>query len=401
MRAYARRHYGIDDYRLRAPKVIVEHVAVAGSTGAVFATFAPDVPDVELHELPNVCSHFVVGADGSVVQMVPLSLMCRHTVGLNYTAIGIEHVGFRDADVLGNARELRASLQPHALAALPLRDRGQERHRPQRVAHLALPPRARGGAAPPDPRRLGPRVDGPLPGAAAGAAVLVVGSPPWTRASHAPRSTPTAGERFVSLRRALGVTSFGINQMVLEPRQRGRIHRHERQEEVYLVLEGTLTLLVEGEEQALERGELVRVAPAVRRQLVNRGPERLVMLALGGDRRAHRARRRGVDRLGRARRAPAAGGPAARRTCPSSRRQAAGGWCSPKGEPWSSRQSLKRPWLRLRLLVALDVHVLDDAPELAHALHRRVDVVDREEDVGRRAGVAAVDAAAPARACGS
>ena len=53
----------------------------------------------------------------------------------------------------------------------------------------------------------------------------------------------------MSLRRALGVTSFGINQMVLEPRQRGRIHRHARQEEVYLVLEGTLTLLVEGEEQ--------------------------------------------------------------------------------------------------------------------------------------------------------
>ena len=111
MRAYARRHYGIDDYRLRAPKVIVEHVAVAGSTSAVFATFAPDVPDVELHELPQVCSHFVVGSDGSVVQMVPLSLMCCHTVGLNYTAIGIEHVGFRDADVLDNARQLRASLR--------------------------------------------------------------------------------------------------------------------------------------------------------------------------------------------------------------------------------------------------------------------------------------------------
>src|SRR5919201_6512221 len=88
MRAYAQRHYGIDDYHLRNPKVIVEHVAVAGSTNAVFATFAPDVPDIELHELPGVCSHFVVGADGTVVQMVPLSLMCRHTVGLNYTAIG-------------------------------------------------------------------------------------------------------------------------------------------------------------------------------------------------------------------------------------------------------------------------------------------------------------------------
>jgi N-acetyl-anhydromuramyl-L-alanine amidase AmpD len=111
MRAYARRHYGIDSYRLTAPKVIVEHVAVTGSTNSVFATFAPDVPDVELHELPGLCSHFVVGADGTIVQMVPLSLMCRHTVGLNYTAIGIEHVGFRDADVLGNPRELRASLR--------------------------------------------------------------------------------------------------------------------------------------------------------------------------------------------------------------------------------------------------------------------------------------------------
>jgi N-acetyl-anhydromuramyl-L-alanine amidase AmpD len=77
----------------------------------VFATFAPDVPDPELHELPNVCSHFVVGSDGRVVQLVPLALMCRHTVGLNYTAIGIEHVGFRDGDVLGNARQLRASLR--------------------------------------------------------------------------------------------------------------------------------------------------------------------------------------------------------------------------------------------------------------------------------------------------
>jgi mannose-6-phosphate isomerase-like protein (cupin superfamily) len=93
---------------------------------------------------------------------------------------------------------------------------------------------------------------------------------------------PDVGERFLPLRRALGVTSFGVNQIVLEPRQRGRIHRHAHQEEVYLVLEGTLTLVVEGEEQTLGRGELVRVGPEVRRQLVNRGPERLVLLALGG-----------------------------------------------------------------------------------------------------------------------
>jgi uncharacterized cupin superfamily protein len=97
------------------------------------------------------------------------------------------------------------------------------------------------------------------------------------------RVTADAEERFVPLRRQLGVTTFGMNLIVLQPGQRGRIHRHARQEEVYLVLEGMLTLLVEREETVLEQGELVRVAPNLRRQLVNRGPERLVLLALGGD----------------------------------------------------------------------------------------------------------------------
>lgn len=111
MAAYARRHYGIDDWRLPSPRVIVEHIAVAGSVEAVFNTFAPDRADPELHELPGVCAHFVIGADGTIVQLVPLSVMCRHTVGLNHTAIGIEHVGHADADVLGNPRQLRASLR--------------------------------------------------------------------------------------------------------------------------------------------------------------------------------------------------------------------------------------------------------------------------------------------------
>jgi quercetin dioxygenase-like cupin family protein len=94
---------------------------------------------------------------------------------------------------------------------------------------------------------------------------------------------PDSEERFVPLRRLLGVTSFGLNQILLRPGQRGRIHRHASQEEVYLVLAGTLTLLVEGEERELRQGELVRVAPAVRRQLVNRQPgEDLLVLALGG-----------------------------------------------------------------------------------------------------------------------
>jgi N-acetylmuramoyl-L-alanine amidase len=111
MAAYSERHYGEDTWRLQHPHVIVEHIAVAASVGAVYNTFAPDVPDPELHELPNVCSHFVVGSSGRIFQLVNLRTRCRHTVGLNWTAIGIEHTGFTDADVLGNTRQLHASLE--------------------------------------------------------------------------------------------------------------------------------------------------------------------------------------------------------------------------------------------------------------------------------------------------
>jgi hypothetical protein len=111
MAAYSERHYGERTWRLVHPRVIVEHMAQASSAAAVHNTFAPDVPDVELHELPNVCSHFVVAASGRSFELVNLRTRCRHTVGLNWTAIGIEHVGYADSDALGNPREMRASLR--------------------------------------------------------------------------------------------------------------------------------------------------------------------------------------------------------------------------------------------------------------------------------------------------
>jgi N-acetyl-anhydromuramyl-L-alanine amidase AmpD len=86
-------------------------MAETSTAAAVHDTFAPDVPDPELHELPNVCAHFVVGSSGRIFRLVNLRTRCRHTVGLNWTAIGIEHVGFADGDALGNRREIRASLR--------------------------------------------------------------------------------------------------------------------------------------------------------------------------------------------------------------------------------------------------------------------------------------------------
>jgi beta-N-acetylhexosaminidase len=110
MAAYARRHYGIDSHLLKDPHVVVEHYTASSTFEAAWNTFARDVADPELHELPGVCAHFIIDTDGTIYQLVPLTIMCRHTVGLNYTSFGIEHVGMSDGDVMGNGRMLRSSL---------------------------------------------------------------------------------------------------------------------------------------------------------------------------------------------------------------------------------------------------------------------------------------------------
>jgi len=108
-RAYARRHYGLNTWKLVHPHVIVEHYTASNSFASAYATFASNAAN--LGELPGVCAHFVVDRDGTIYRLVPPTIICRHTVGLNWTAIGIEHVGTSDAEILANKRQLDASLR--------------------------------------------------------------------------------------------------------------------------------------------------------------------------------------------------------------------------------------------------------------------------------------------------
>ena len=109
MAQYAAKHYGIHSWRLH-PKVIVEHYTANESFSATWNTFAADTPDPELGQLPGTCAHFVIDRDGTIYQLVPLNVMCRHTVGLNYVAIGIEHVGTSDVEILHDPAQMRSSL---------------------------------------------------------------------------------------------------------------------------------------------------------------------------------------------------------------------------------------------------------------------------------------------------
>ncbi|HYT80983.1 MAG TPA: peptidoglycan recognition family protein [Actinomycetota bacterium] len=84
------------------------------STNPASPSTAPSVtvlPPPRPHIVSKLtCAHFVIDTDGTIYQLVLLGLMCRHTVGLNYTAIGIEMVGQSDQDMLGNPPQLAAAL---------------------------------------------------------------------------------------------------------------------------------------------------------------------------------------------------------------------------------------------------------------------------------------------------
>lgn len=85
------------------------------------------------------------------------------------------------------------------------------------------------------------------------------------------------------VRRALEVESFGIGLVEIPPG--GDIPAHDEtgrdQEEVFIVLSGSPTLIIDAEEHAAPAGTYVRVAPAVRRQVVNRGddPARVLIVS--------------------------------------------------------------------------------------------------------------------------
>jgi (S)-ureidoglycine aminohydrolase len=77
--------------------------------------------------------------------------------------------------------------------------------------------------------------------------------------------------RWSLVRRGLGVESFGLNVVELEPGY--SIPEHDEterdQEEVFVVLEGDCVMVVDGEDHPMPRGTFVRVAPALKRTVRN------------------------------------------------------------------------------------------------------------------------------------
>ena len=94
----------------------------------------------------------------------------------------------------------------------------------------------------------------------------------------------TFGGGLVKARAELGANSFGMAIEDFPPNFESypeHNHEHDSQEEVYIVLEGSGTVTLDGTKYDLDRSTLVRVGPSVKRKF-DVGPEGLRLLALGG-----------------------------------------------------------------------------------------------------------------------
>jgi mannose-6-phosphate isomerase-like protein (cupin superfamily) len=81
----------------------------------------------------------------------------------------------------------------------------------------------------------------------------------------------------------MGFAHVRANVWRYEPGAKGRRHKHPTQEEVFLVLEGTLSMYVGDPPECIEvpAGGVIRVGPGTALQCVNHGDEELRIYAYG------------------------------------------------------------------------------------------------------------------------
>ncbi len=116
MARYSKRHYGKREWRLDDPRVIVLHYTASDSYSSVWNTFNANTPS--LGESPGTCAHYVVEQDGTIDELVPPRIRCRHTIGLNHRSVGIEMVQaagpgshWADQQILNRRKQIRAALR--------------------------------------------------------------------------------------------------------------------------------------------------------------------------------------------------------------------------------------------------------------------------------------------------
>ena len=92
------RHNLIQEEPIIVPRMVVAHWTAIPTMEKTYQVFYPSrLPGsrsgIQSASQLNVSSQYLVDRDGTIYQLLPDTIFARHTIGLNYCAIGIENVG--------------------------------------------------------------------------------------------------------------------------------------------------------------------------------------------------------------------------------------------------------------------------------------------------------------------
>ena len=126
---YLKDHHGIvKKTPTIEPKIIVLHYTAGGSVESNFKYFNNTHLESARNTLKkqstlNVSSQYIIDRDGTVYQLMEPTQFARHTIGLNYCAIGIENIGSKtqpltDKQVIANEKLIRLLTQKYKIEYL-------------------------------------------------------------------------------------------------------------------------------------------------------------------------------------------------------------------------------------------------------------------------------------------
>jgi len=98
---YLKDRHGLDKTTASIePQMVVVHWTAINNIEVTFDVFNPPTlggrADLTGASNLNVSSQFLIDRDGTIFRLLPDTTFARHTIGLNYLAIGVENVGSDD-----------------------------------------------------------------------------------------------------------------------------------------------------------------------------------------------------------------------------------------------------------------------------------------------------------------
>lgn len=113
---YLKDHHGLNQKTPTiVPKMIVLHYTAGGTVESNFKYFNKTHLENARNTLKkqstlNVSSQFIIDRDGTIYQLMEPTQFARHTIGLNYCAIGVENIGSKKQPLTEKQVEANANL---------------------------------------------------------------------------------------------------------------------------------------------------------------------------------------------------------------------------------------------------------------------------------------------------